>query len=130
MSPCLRLFASALVLMTLASAGPAAAQREKPKVKQEEGVPVPQMRGPEPKPEAPAKPAPPGPIMSPAPYFEPLPDSAPRIGGLGEQRTGGGICRTDCARQYYRCLSSDEMSNCGPAWSRCLISCPSVTSSD
>jgi hypothetical protein len=127
----LRLFASALMLMALACPAPAAAQRygANPKAKQEEGVPVPPMRGPEPKPEAP-QPPPPSPIMSPAPYFEPLPDTTPRIGGLDEQRTGGGRCRTGCAQDYYRCLSGDEMSNCGPARGRCLISCPSVSSSE
>jgi hypothetical protein len=132
MSRSLRLFASALVLAAVACAAPAAAQRygANPKPKQEEGVPVPPMRGPEPKPEASKAPAAPSPIMSPAPYFEPLPDTTPRIGGLDERPTGGGRCRTSCAQDYYRCLSGDGMSICGPAWSRCLISCPSVSSSD
>lgn len=132
MSRRFRLFASALALTALACAGPVGAQSfaGKPKAKQEEGVPVPPMTRPQPK--ADAKPAAgaPSPIQSPAPYFEPLPDTTPRIGGLSAQPTGGGRCRTACAQSYYRCLSSDEMGVCGPYWSQCLVSCPSVSSSE
>jgi hypothetical protein len=130
MSRRLRLPVSAAVLMALALAGPASAQTfgSKPKDnKQKEGVvEQPQRRI---APPARAQASPP-PIMSPAPYFPPLPDTTPRIGGLAAQRLGGGQCRTACSQDYYRCLSGDEMGNCGSNWSRCLAGCPSVTSSE
>jgi hypothetical protein len=124
----LRLCLSAVVAATLACAGPAAAQTTpRPKPKQEEGVPVPPMR-PAQTPDPPAAAPPPVVLASPLPSS--MPDSAPRLGGLAAQARGGAQCRTDCARRYYRCLSQDEMSSCGPAWSRCLIACPQVSSSE
>ena len=35
-------------------------------------------------------------------------DTAPRVGGLAAQATGGGQCRLACARTYYFCLAQDD----------------------
>ena len=125
-----RLCVFAVLAAALGCAGPAAAQtKPKPKPKQEEGVPVPPMR-PAQQPEAPVAAVPPPVILaSPIPRND-FPDSAPRIGGLAEQARGGSLCRSDCARSYYRCLSDDDMSSCGPAWSQCQVGCPPVSSSE
>ena len=131
MLSCLRPWVCAVVLLALACASPASAQQRfgaKPKPKQEEGVQVPPLRGPE-KPDLPPEAPPPIVLASPL-RSSAMPDSAPRIGGLSAQATGGGQCHTACARRYYRCLSGDEMSICGPDWSRCLVGCPDVTSSE
>lgn len=126
----LRPWVCAVVLLALACASPASTQERfgaKPRPKQEEGVQVPPMRGPE----KPDLPAPPPPIVLASPLRPSvMPDTAPRIGGLSSQAIGGGQCRTSCARSYYRCLSGDDMSTCGPGWSRCLVACPDVTSSE
>jgi hypothetical protein len=122
-----RLCVVGAAIAALAYASPASAQTSKPKPKQEEGVPVPPMR-PAQKRDAPAAP-PPQVLASPIPRSE-MPDSAPRMGGLADQARGGALCRTDCSRRYYRCLSQNEMSECGPAWSRCQTGCPQVSSSE
>ena len=123
----LRLIAPALVLAAIACAPPSYAQSRKPAPKQEEGVPVPPMR-PTQAPDPPAVAAPPPVLIEPS--RSTMPDSAPRIGGLSEQARGGALCRTDCATRYYRCLSQDDMSSCGPAWSQCQVGCPPTSSSE
>jgi len=125
-----RLCVCAALAAGLACAGPAAAQtKPRPKPKQEEGVPVPPMRPAQAAAGPAAAPPPPVILSSPIPRSD-FPDSAPRIGGLSEQPRGGAQCRTDCARRYYRCLSDDDMSSCGPAWSQCQVGCPPISSSE
>ena len=126
----IRLCVLAVLAAALACAGPAAAQTmPRPKPKQEEGVQVPPMRPSQQPDVAAVAVAPPVVLASPMPRND-FPDSAPRIGGLREQLKGGAQCRSDCARRYYRCLSNDDMSACGPAWSQCQVSCPPVSSSE
>jgi hypothetical protein len=122
-----RVCALAALAAALACA-PAAHAAEKAKVKQEEGVPRPQMKPA--KKRDPVTPVPPPVVLaSPMPHDD-FPDSAPRIGGLAAQATGGASCRTDCAKSYYRCLADDDMSSCSPAWSQCLVGCPAISSSE
>lgn len=56
-------------------------------------------------------------------------DTAKRVEGfVGDQPVGGADCRTQCAKAYYVCLSTDDSGGCAPTWTRCLTACPAHSS--
>lgn len=70
-------------------------------------------------------------VPTPVPQrYSDIPDSAPRLGGLREQRTGGGVCRTSCANEYYRCLRGEGATSCGGEWALCQTGCPDASTSE
>jgi hypothetical protein len=42
---------------------------------------------------------------------------------------GGSECRRACARDLYQCRVDRDEIDCNPAWMRCVIACPEVSSS-
>lgn len=42
---------------------------------------------------------------------------------------GGAECRRACARDLYQCRVQNDEVDCNPAWMRCVLACPELSSS-